>query len=344
MIQYGRTAMRMQRQHSTTRAFLVLAMVLASLWAGGLAASAAGNAAGPAGRGRSLPGIEAAALRDRVPALRPPAERPSQSGRLVPLLLGMLAAALAVVFGVGAGRRRSGLAPGRSLVQRTQLEGLGPHPPSSRPDRRPAPCPHRRGLMLEVPDRCLVTSGGVLLPSCSLVGAAGWMVVTRPARLGLDLRGGTQIVLEAKDSPDRRVDGDTVARTLEVLRRRVDQLGVAEPTLQRSGERRVIVELPGVYDPEEAVEVIGRTAQLTLHPVLGLAEPAAEEPATTQPPAEQRRAGAGRRGRGPAAARPSRPDRGGGRRRPRRARRRRSRSAGRSRSSSRATAVAAGPS
>ena len=112
-----------------------------------------------------------------------------------------------------------------------------------------------------------------------LVGAAGWMVVTRPARLGLDLRGGTQIVLEAKDRPDRRVDGDTLARTLEVLRRRVDQLGVTEPTLQRSGERRVIVELPGVYDPEEAVEVIGRTAQLTLHPVLGLAEPAAEGPA-----------------------------------------------------------------
>ena len=118
-----------------------------------------------------------------------------------------------------------------------------------------------------------------------LLGAAGWMVVTRPARLGLDLRGGTQIVLEATDSPDRRVDGDTLARTLEVLRRRVDQLGVAEPTLQRSGERRVIVELPGVYDPAEAVEVIGRTAQLTFHPVLGLAEPAAEEPAPTQPPA-----------------------------------------------------------
>jgi protein-export membrane protein SecD len=47
----------------------------------------------------------------------------------------------------------------------------------------------------------------------------------------------------------------------------------------------VIVELPGVYDPAEAVEVIGKTAQLTLHPVLGLAEPAAGEPTTTQPPA-----------------------------------------------------------
>jgi SecD/SecF fusion protein len=126
-----------------------------------------------------------------------------------------------------------------------------------------------------------------------LVGAAGWMVVTRPARLGLDLRGGTQIVLEATAGPGRQVDGDTLARTLEVLRRRVDQLGVAEPTLQRSGERRVIVELPGVYDPTEAVEVIGRTARLAFHPVLGVAEPEPEaeggagEPATPSPRAGQ---------------------------------------------------------
>ena len=119
-----------------------------------------------------------------------------------------------------------------------------------------------------------------------VLGAAGWLVVTRPARLGLDLRGGTQIVLEAKDGPDRRVDGDTLSRTLEVLRRRVDQLGVAEPTLQRSGERRVLVELPGVYDPEEAVEVIGRTAQLAFHPVLGLAEPDTDQPTGTTGPVD----------------------------------------------------------
>jgi SecD/SecF fusion protein len=117
-----------------------------------------------------------------------------------------------------------------------------------------------------------------------LLGAAGWLAATRPARLGLDLRGGTQIVLEAKDGPRQRVDDDTVARTLEVLRRRVDQLGVAEPTLQRSGARRVLVELPGVYDPEEAVRVIGRTAQLAFHPVLAVAEPTQETPTTTRPP------------------------------------------------------------
>jgi SecD/SecF fusion protein len=118
-----------------------------------------------------------------------------------------------------------------------------------------------------------------------VLGVAGWLAVTRPARLGLDLRGGTQIVLEAKDGPRQRVDDDTVARTLEVLRRRVDQLGVAESTLQRSGARRVLVELPGVHDPEEAVRVIGRTAQLAFHSVLGVAEPTPGTPPTIRPPA-----------------------------------------------------------
>ncbi|MGH9279382.1 MAG: SecDF P1 head subdomain-containing protein, partial [Acidimicrobiales bacterium] len=95
-----------------------------------------------------------------------------------------------------------------------------------------------------------------------LIGAVA-IVVARPARLGLDLQGGTQIVLEA-----RGAEGDTVSGTLEVLRRRVDALGVAEPTLQRSGDRRIIIELPGVADPEAALAVIGRTAQLAFHPVV----------------------------------------------------------------------------
>jgi SecD/SecF fusion protein len=107
----------------------------------------------------------------------------------------------------------------------------------------------------------------------AVIGAAVALVVTRPVRLGLDLRGGTQIVLQAQATETQQVDADTVTRTLEVLRRRVDQLGVAEPSLQRSGEDRIIVELPGVTDPEEALEVIGRTAQLTFHQVLGVAGP-----------------------------------------------------------------------
>jgi SecD/SecF fusion protein len=104
-----------------------------------------------------------------------------------------------------------------------------------------------------------------------LIGAAAAVVLSRPVHLGLDLRGGTQVALEAQDTPTRKANADATDRALEVIRRRVDQLGLSEPTIQRSGERRIMVELPGVADPEEALRVIGRTAQLTFHPVLGIA-------------------------------------------------------------------------
>ena len=101
------------------------------------------------------------------------------------------------------------------------------------------------------------------------IGAATYAVLNNPINLGLDLRGGTQILLEAQDTPEVTVDSDVTSRTLEVLRRRVDAFGVAEPTLQLSGDRRIIIELPGLEDPDEALGVIGRTAQLTFHPVVG---------------------------------------------------------------------------
>jgi hypothetical protein len=131
MIQYGQTAMRARRQQSATRVFLVLAMVLASLWAGGLASSAVGDSADQLAASRSLPGIEPAAPTDRVPALRPPVQRPAPSGRLLPVLLGMVAAAFTVAYGVGAGRLRSRLAAARSLVRLAGLEARAP--PSLQP-------------------------------------------------------------------------------------------------------------------------------------------------------------------------------------------------------------------
>lgn len=88
-------------------------------------------------------------------------------------------------------------------------------------------------------------------------------------KLGLDLRGGTQVVLETKDSPQVAANRESTDRAVEVLRRRVDALGVAEPNLTRAGERRIIVELPGLQEPREAAEVLGRTAQLTFHEILG---------------------------------------------------------------------------
>ncbi|MFK4069798.1 protein translocase subunit SecD [Streptomyces sp. NPDC029674] len=103
----------------------------------------------------------------------------------------------------------------------------------------------------------------------AVVALSVYIALTQSARLGLDLRGGTQIVLETKDSPTVKADAASTDRALEVLRQRVDALGVSEPGIARSGDKRIIVELPGVQDPRKAAEVIGRTAQLTVHPVTG---------------------------------------------------------------------------
>jgi SecD/SecF fusion protein len=103
-----------------------------------------------------------------------------------------------------------------------------------------------------------------------------YIAATVPVRLGLDLRGGTQIVLETRSTPTADADRAATDRTLEVLRGRIDALGVAEPTLVRSGDHRIIVELPGVQDPKKAADVLGRTAHLTFHPVLGTADETGE--------------------------------------------------------------------
>ncbi|MFF8745300.1 protein translocase subunit SecD [Streptomyces californicus] len=108
------------------------------------------------------------------------------------------------------------------------------------------------------------------------------ITLTMSPRLGLDLQGGTRIVLQAHDSDTVTADRETTDRTLEVLRQRIDSLGVSEPTLTRSGEDRIIVELPDVQDPRQAAEVIGRTAQLSFHAVEG---PGTGKPETGEPPA-----------------------------------------------------------
>lgn len=81
-------------------------------------------------------------------------------------------------------------------------------------------------------------------------------------RQGLDLQGGTHIVLEAVDTPEAKVDDDAVQRVVKIIERRVNELGLTEPIIQRQGDRRIIVELPGVKDPEKAIEMLGKTALL----------------------------------------------------------------------------------
>ncbi|MDD3656010.1 MAG: protein translocase subunit SecD [Atribacterota bacterium] len=80
--------------------------------------------------------------------------------------------------------------------------------------------------------------------------------------LGLDLQGGSHIVLECVDSPNAPVDSDAVNRVIEIITNRINPEGVKEPIIQRQGERRILVQLPGMDDPQEAENLIGKTALL----------------------------------------------------------------------------------
>jgi hypothetical protein len=123
--------MRTHRQRRATTGLVVLAALLGTLWAGGLAARPTDDPADRLTTSRPLPGFEPAVPPQGAPALRPLAERPDPGDRLVPLLLGLLAAAVAAGRGPHARRRLSTRAQGRSLVRSTDLQARAP--PSLQP-------------------------------------------------------------------------------------------------------------------------------------------------------------------------------------------------------------------
>lgn len=113
-----------------------------------------------------------------------------------------------------------------------------------------------------------------------LAGCAAIALGVKP-NLGLDLRGGAQFVFQANDTETTEATAANVDKTVEVLRGRVDALGVAESTLVRQGDNRILVELPGVTNDDEAQEAeerIGQTAQLSVHPVVATANGPDAEP------------------------------------------------------------------
>lgn len=70
------------------------------------------------------------------------------------------------------------------------------------------------------------------------------------------------IICELPESALKRVETTSVEQAIEVIRNRIDQLGVAEPAIHKQGENEIVVQLPGVKDPKKALEIIGKTAQL----------------------------------------------------------------------------------
>lgn len=98
----------------------------------------------------------------------------------------------------------------------------------------------------------------------AIVGIFGYFVspLAYSIRQGLDLQGGTHVVLEAVDTPQAEVNDDAMQRVVKIIEKRVNELGLTEPMIQREGKRRIIVELPGIKDPDKAIQVLGKTAML----------------------------------------------------------------------------------
>lgn len=97
-----------------------------------------------------------------------------------------------------------------------------------------------------------------------LIGAV-YLSIRNPPKLGLDLRGGAQLTLQAKTNPEQGIN-EITPRIMEtakfVVEQRINGLGVSEATILISGNNQLIVQLPGVNDPAQAERVIGTTAQL----------------------------------------------------------------------------------
>src|SRR5215468_7092496 len=103
----------------------------------------------------------------------------------------------------------------------------------------------------------------------ALVGAIMIAVPGSPAykkpTLGLDLRGGLEVVLKAVPPKGHTLTSDDLSRSISIMQNRIDKLGVSEPEIRKQGNNQIVIELAGVHDPAAAARLIGKTAQLEFY-------------------------------------------------------------------------------
>src|SRR6185436_10623650 len=102
----------------------------------------------------------------------------------------------------------------------------------------------------------------VILLMVGLLAASAVAIVSKPTRLGLDLKGGVELVYQGEPTPQSKVTPEAIDRAIDIMRERVDALGVSEPEIQRLGGDQVSVGLPDVKNAERAIQQVGTTAQL----------------------------------------------------------------------------------
>ena len=95
------------------------------------------------------------------------------------------------------------------------------------------------------------------------------LALFRTPTLGLDLQGGLEVILQAKAPRGRQITQDDIDRSIEIMRSRIDKIGVAEPVITRQGQNQIAVELAGVHDAARAAQIVGQTAQLQFYDLEG---------------------------------------------------------------------------
>lgn len=122
--------------------------------------------------------------------------------------------------------------------------------------------------------RLVVSLVGIVLFSAGVL-VANLVAGNRPS-LGLDLQGGASVTLE----PQGDYDADSLSVAVEIIRQRVDSIGVAEPEIIRQGDT-VVINLPGVKDQKRALDIVGRTGEVLMRPVLQSGMPNNDATSTT---------------------------------------------------------------
>src|ERR1700739_948573 len=105
----------------------------------------------------------------------------------------------------------------------------------------------------------------VLLIVVGLLAASAAGIALKPTLLGLDLKGGVSLVYKAKPTAQSQVTSESMTRTIEIMRKRVDQLGVSSPEILRTGKDEINVNLPDVSNAKRAEEEVGKTAQMDFY-------------------------------------------------------------------------------
>jgi len=107
----------------------------------------------------------------------------------------------------------------------------------------------------------------ILLLMAVLVAVSVYFIVppSVKTRLGLDLQGGLEVVYTARTAEGKAPSAEQLDQTIAILDRRVNGLGVTESAIQKQGTDQISVALPGIKDPQQALDVIGKTAQLEFY-------------------------------------------------------------------------------